>query len=127
MRSNRIPIWFVPSVIVLAVLSVFMPRDVLTFNRTDSVPIGLYRAVPKDKATYVSFCLRSEHRVFRFYEQYCSPDNLEGTRVLKRVRKAHANGDMIVEGDVYNAIDSRVLGPITPAQQRGYWRALLVF
>lgn len=119
--------WLVLSVSVLISLYVFMPREVLTLNRTSSVPIGLYRAVPKEKASYVSFCLRSEHRVFRFYEQYCSPDNPEGTRILKRLRKAYANGDMRVEGDVFNAIDSRLLGSVTPKQQRGYWRALLVF
>lgn len=119
--------WLVLSVSVLISLYVFMPREVLTLNRTSSVPIGLYRAVPKEKASYVSFCLRSEHRVFRFYEQYCSPDNPEGTRILKRLRKAYANGDMMVEGDVFNALDSRLLGSVTPKQQRGYWRALLVF
>lgn len=112
--------------LTLVALYALLPRGVLTYNLSASVPIGIYRAVPSEKASYITFCLKKEHFFFDFYEGYCSPDRPDGTPIIKRVRRIQSDGSIIVEGDIFNAIDSRILGPITQDQQRGYWHALLV-
>ena len=51
---------FCTAVAALAFLVVSL--DLITFNSSPSVPIGLYRAAHPDRATYVSFCFNEQHR-----------------------------------------------------------------
>ena len=99
----------------------------IMLNTSGSVPTGLYRAAAPEDATYVSFCLRRKHRVFRFYPRYCSPDRAQDRQVLKRIVNRRADGALQVRGDLPNAIDSRILGHIRPEQQRGFWIPLLIW
>ena len=96
-------------------------------NTSASVPTGLYRAAASEHASYVSFCLRRKHRVFRFYPRYCSPDRPEGRQILKRITERRADGVLYVRGDLPNAIDSLILGHIRPDQQRGFWTPLWIW
>ena len=96
-------------------------------NTSASVPTGFYRAAKPETASYVSFCLHRKHRVFRFYKQYCSPDNPQGRQVIKRIIKRRADGALRVRGDLPRSIDSKILGAIQPNQQRGFWKPLLIW
>ena len=94
-------------------------------NAKPSVPRGLYMRDEPHKAQYVTFCLQTRHRTKSFYKMACSRDAPHKTRILKRIVKRNTDGTLIVEGDTPNALDSRILGPITPSQIRGYWRPLI--
>lgn len=89
-----------------------------------SVPRGLYVRAGPDTATYATFCLGRRHGAAEWYRHYCSPDNPDGLRILKRIgerRERH----IMVEGDGPRALDSRVLGPVRMDEVRGWWRPLI--
>ncbi|MYG82086.1 MAG: hypothetical protein F4187_10160 [Gemmatimonadetes bacterium] len=105
---------------LLAGIGFAASRGLVLGNATMSVPRGLYlRAVP-DEATYITFCLGERHRSAAWYRRFCSPDNLGGLRILKRIREAR-EGHVIVEGDGPRALDSRILGPVRADEIRGWW------
>lgn len=96
-------------------------------NSTDSVPPGLYRAAPTETATHVTFCLGARHRQLTFYGRFCSPDDPEGNRILKRLGNRHAKNQRTVLGDGPRAIDSTLLGPIRSEEIDGWWRPIVQF
>ena len=93
-------------------------------NATSSVPRGFYLRSDPERATYVTFCLGARHAAGAWYERFCSPDNPEGVRILKRIAGRGA-GHVIVEGDERRALDSRVLGPVRLDEVRGWWRPVM--
>lgn len=111
---------------LLASLDIAGRRGWINANQSGSVPVGLYIKASPDGAAYVSFCLTKRHSVFAFYARYCSPDNPDGKRIIKRIVERRADGSLVVQGDIEFAIDSKVLGSIDPYQIRGFWNALLV-
>mgnify|MGYP001035199153 FL=1 len=127
MSDNRLVGYIFASVAILALIYAFGPKNLLTFNMTGSVPVGIYMKASPERARYVSFCLKDEHVLFTFYEQFCSPDNPERPAIIKRLFHRWQDGGFTVEGDTLNAIDTRLIGKIYPSQVRGYWRPLLVF
>jgi type IV secretory pathway protease TraF len=113
--------------LVLVMGYIALPRTQFALNTTRSVPIGIYRIVPLAEADFVRFCLARGAAHHAFYIRYCSPDNPDGPRILKRIHGFQRNGDMLVRGDHPRAIDSKIIGPVTLDQQRDYWRALITF
>ena len=111
--------------LLILLLLALAPRDMLTWNGTASVQTGLYLQTPRHKATHVTFCLRTEHKAYTFFSNYCSPADNSRPSIIKRIVDEKADGALIVQGDVDRAIDSALLGPITPDQQRGFWRLLI--
>ena len=93
-------------------------------NMTTSVPSGFYLRSDPERATYVTFCLGTRHAAGAWYEHFCSPDNPEGVRILKRIA-VRRDGHVIVEGDEPRALDSRVLGPVRLDEVRGWWRPVM--
>lgn len=111
-------------VALLAAMGFAASTGLILGNATTSVPRGLYRKADPALATYVTFCLGERHAAAAWYGRFCSPDDPDGIRVLKRV--GERRGDMvIVEGDGPRALDSRVLGPVGLDEVRGWWRPLL--
>lgn len=127
MSDKRLGGYAFASVAIMALLYAFGPKNLLTFNATNSVPVGIYLKASPERARYVTFCLKSEHVLFNFYERFCSPDHPEGPKIIKRVFHRWQDGGVTVEGDTFNAIDTRLIGKVYPSQVRGYWRPLLVF
>jgi type IV secretory pathway protease TraF len=119
---------------VLAAPSI-LPKDPpqYTWNFTNSVERGIYKRIEErdvelrvfyNDPVYVSFCLPIELRDASFYERFCSPDNPNDTRILKRLAAKNAGeaGGWVVRGDTEGSLDSRVLGPIQDNQVSGFWR-----
>jgi len=95
-------------------------------NPTPSVPRGLYYAVTPERAGYVSFCLDHRHRDRAYYGRFCSSEQQNGFRILKRIAERRPDGSLIVRGDSPKALDSRLLGPVQPGQIRAWWRPLIL-
>lgn len=93
-------------------------------NATTSVPRGFYVRAGPDTATYVTFCLGRRHGAAERYRHFCSPDNPDGLRILKRIGERRER-QVMVEGDGPRALDSRVLGPVRMDEIRGWWRPLI--
>ena len=94
-------------------------------NATTSVPRGLYRKADPETATHVTFCLGARHQGEDYYMAFCSPDDPDGVRILKRIATRHEDGALIVEGDTPRALDSRWLGPVRLGEVRGWWAPLV--
>lgn len=110
---------------VLGLVWVATRTGVLIGNATTSVPRGLYITSAPETASYVTFCLGERHRNAHYYAWFCSPDDPDGIRVLKRVQSRAVGGAVLVEGDTEHALDSRMLGPIMPSEITGWWRPLI--
>ncbi|WP_419906201.1 S24/S26 family peptidase [Hoeflea sp.] len=113
------------AVVLLMALRGVNAAGLVIGNPTASVPRGLYRAAAQDSADHVSFCLRRVHRDEARYARFCSPDNPDGLRILKRIERRAADGTLIVAGDADNALDSRLVGPVRESQVRGWWKSLI--
>ncbi|MXX91186.1 MAG: hypothetical protein F4213_09285 [Boseongicola sp. SB0677_bin_26] len=111
--------------VLLATLGIAASSGLILGNATTSVPRGLYLRADPGAATYVTFCLGERHRARAWYRSLCSPDDPDGVRILKRVRKRRG-AVVIVEGDVPRALDSDALGPVRRDEIRGWWRPLIL-
>ncbi|MCY4306116.1 MAG: hypothetical protein OXC62_15275 [Aestuariivita sp.] len=120
---SGVAIW---AIIVVAV-NQLVSNGVVVGNYSPSAPTGLYITSLPRTATYVSFCLRDDHIDIATTGEFCHAGNPHGTRVLKRIVMRHSHNRLIVAGDTPQALDSRVLGDITPLMIRGWWRPLLTF
>jgi type IV secretory pathway protease TraF len=126
MSDKRIALCATLAATLLVLLYVLFPRNVFLVNTTDSVPIGLYIKASPETARYVSFCLRKEHEIYTFYPHYCSADHPDGRGLLKRIHQREEDGALLVAGDTFNAIDTRLIGAVRSSQIRGFWQPLLV-
>ncbi|WP_298937199.1 hypothetical protein [uncultured Ruegeria sp.] len=107
---------------LLGVLWLTVLAGQLTGNLSPSAPVGLYLRAEREKAAYVTFCLRADHSSLPFYPRLCSPDSPDGQRIIKQITNRHEDGSLTVTGKVPGSIDSSLLGRIHPDQVRGYWR-----
>ena len=110
----------------IAAVGIAAWSGLVTGNATGSVPRGLYIRSTENAASHVSFCLSREHRAAPWYPRFCSPDNPDGIRLLKRIAGRREDGNLIVEGDTPRSLDSRRLGPVDISGVRGWWRPLAV-
>lgn len=102
--------------------------ELITFNDSPSAPNGFYLRVPRALApTYITFCLTDDHRGTTYYSQACSSDRPNHTRILKYVQKVHPDHGYWVISVHPNAIDSKLIGWITPGQIKGHWRTLITW
>ncbi|MDX8355380.1 hypothetical protein [Cognatiyoonia sp. IB215182] len=130
MKRRKPPIWFLllfVAFIAILVIKILPPQTRFTINWTSSAPLGLYVRTSREKATYVSFCLRQDHAVFFFFDQVCHPAAPENTALLKRIRKRLANGSLEVAGRGAFAIDSDLIGRVEPSQIQGWWRPFITW
>lgn len=130
MKRRKPPIWVLllfAACIAVLVIRNLPPQTRFTINWTGSAPLGLYIRTPREKATYVSFCLRPDHAAFSFFEQICHPAAPENTALLKRIHKRLANGSLKVEGRGAYAIDSDLIGGVSPSQIQGWWRPFITW
>lgn len=112
------------AVAVLSATGLAATSELILANATTSVPRGLYRKAAPETATYVTFCLGTRHAAGEWYRHFCSPDNPDGVRILKRVGEK-LDGRVIVEGDGDRPLDSHVLGPVRHDEIRGWWRPVI--
>ena len=125
---------------VVVIAPSLLPKDPPQFNWnfTQSVERGVYRRIEErnvelrvfyNDPVYVSFCLPIELRTASFYDRFCSPDNPNQARILKRVTAKNASeaGGWVVRGDTEGRLDSRVLGPIQDDQIVGFWRPYITW
>lgn len=122
--SRQVLLCTAAAVTLLAVIGIAASSGLLLGNATTSVPRGLYRKAPPDAATYVTFCLGHRHAAADWYLRFCSPDAPDGPRILKRIGERR-DGQLVVEGDGPFALDSRVLGPVSEDEIRGWWVPLV--
>ena len=112
------------AVALLAAIGLAASAGLILGNATTSVPRGIYLKADPSDATYVTFCLGERHAAAAWYGRFCSPDDPDGVRILKRLGERRGDA-MIVEGDVPHALDSRVLGPVRLHEIRGWWRPVI--
>lgn len=112
------------AIVLLSTIGLAASAGLILGNVTTSVPRGLYVRAGPDRATYVTFCLGERHRPGEWYHHFCSPDDPDGVRILKRVVERLGDA-VIVEGDAPRALDSRVLGPVRLTEVRGWWIPVL--
>ena len=112
-------------VVLLGSVDLAVRAGLIIGNNTDSVPPGLYRAAPPETATFVTFCLGARHRHLGFYDRFCSPDDPDGDRILKRLSGHPVDGQVLVLGDGPRAIDSDLVGPIQLEEIAGWWRPIV--
>ena len=112
------------AVAVLSAAGLAATSELILANATTSVPRGLYRRAAPETATYVSFCLGARHAAGEWYRHFCSPDDPDGVRILKRVGEK-LDGGIMVEGDGARPLDSHVLGPVRHDEIRGWWRPVI--
>lgn len=112
------------SVALLSAVGLADSSGLILGNATTSVPRGLYRKADPANATHVTFCLGARHAAGDWYGHFCSPDDPDGVRILKRIGERR-DGHVIVEGDGPRPLDSHVLGPVRPEEIRGWWRPVV--
>lgn len=112
------------SAALLSAIGLATGAGLILGNASTSVPPGLYRKADPAAATYVTFCLGARHGTGPWYGFFCSPDDPDGVRILKRIGERR-NGHVIVEGDGPRPLDSHVLGPIRLDEIRGWWRPVV--
>ena len=118
-------------ILVVAILTIGLAGG--RFNRTASLPIGLYWIIDKEPniGDYVQFCAPVKQSALppidTVYVIPCTKDH-EGIPLLKRVSAIdRAAGLYYVEGDHPKSLDSRVFGPITRRDIKATLRAAWVF
>ena len=120
--------WSLGGVALLAILvgtiHQLVSHGMLIGNHSPSVPPGLYIASSPHTATYVSFCLRDDHIDIAMAGGFCHTANPDGTHILKRIVRRHTDQSLTVTGATAHALDSRVLGDITPRMIHGWWQPL---
>ena len=112
--------------VLLSAIGLAAWSGLLLGNATPSVPRGLYVRTGPDTAAYATFCLGSRHGAAEWYRHYCSPDNPDGLRILKRIRERREH-HVMVKGDAPRALDSRILGPVRMDEIRGWWRPVIQY
>ena len=110
----------IPAAALLAAVGIAASTGLLLGNATTSVTPGIYMRADPGAATHVTFCLGARHAAAGWYRRFCSPDDPDGTRILKRLAGRRA-GHVTVAGDGDMALDSRVLGPVRLDEIRGWW------
>lgn len=94
----------------------------ITYNASPSAPYGFYLRAPKlFEPKYIAFCLKAVHADAPFYHLACSPDRPHQTRILKQIATVDPDQGYWVVSTHPQAIDSQVIGWITPDQVRGHW------
>jgi len=105
---------------LLVAVGIAASKGLLLGNATTSVARGLYMRASPGGATHVTFCLGGRHAAADWYRRFCSPDDPDGVRILKRL-DGRRGGHVTVAGDGPRALDSRVLGPVRLDEIRGWW------
>ena len=113
-------------VVLAAGVGMVAARDSIILNWTASVPVGLYFASSSESATFVTFCLPPLPETIRHAPELCTWSQPRGRPVLKRLAATTRRG-LHLCGDTFNALDSRLFGPLPVELARGYWRPVLTF